>query len=112
MSNSIEKIKEAMQALDEANVLMCNAIESFLTEKFIVEEDGDCTIAVKFNVPVEVSSNSPIIGLCCQRVDGKVFVYYFDEDGCDDIDDSDLSANELYEICNILENGQYYFEKN
>ena len=109
ITNPIEKLEEARAALDEANVLMCNAIKNYVEDRHLSKKDGDCKIKLTFNEgnKVDVASNTPIIGLVAERRGKLIFIYFFDEDWNDDIDDSDLSANELYEVTSILSKGAY-----
>ena len=40
--------------------------------------------------------------MTAKREGDKLFITFFDEDGNDEIDTSDMTANELYEVCAIL----------
>jgi len=105
------QLEKAMIALAQANNLMCKAIENFLIYE-LAEGDNRKHVKVTFDVKckVDCATCSPILGIEYRPAVQGGFVYFLDEDGNDDIDDSELSANELFDICNVLNMGGNHFD--
>ena len=106
--NTKLRVENAMIALAEANNMMCKAIEDYLIYE-LAEGDDTKHVKVTFSTAnkVDCATSSPILGVEFRPSEG---VRFQDEDGNDDIDDGDLTANELYDICNVLYVGGNAYE--
>lgn len=98
-------LNNATNMLSEANNAMIDAItETFNT---IVEMDKEKRSQIIFEGSIDVASSEPLLGLMIDETNTIVATTAF-TDYCLD----DLTANELFEICYRLNDGQYSFVTN
>lgn len=93
-----DEVLSALNKLSEANTAMAVAIERCVDE---LVENTDRNII--FKNEIDCSSTDPITGLYYDN--GVVVETDYDEMALDD-----LTANELFEICNNLIAGNYFLE--
>ena len=98
-------LNNATNMLSEANNAMIDAItETFNT---IVEVDKEKRSQIIFEGSIDVASSEPLLGLMIDETNTIVATTTL-MDYCLD----DLTANELFEICYRLNDGQYRFVTN
>lgn len=107
--NANFEIEKAMIAHAESNNLMCKAIEDYLIYE-LAEGDNTKHVKVKFSNVIDCATDTPILGLEYRPTECGGSVYFQDEEGNDDIDDGDLTANELYEVCVVLHMGGNHYD--
>lgn len=98
-------LNNATNMLSEANKAMIDAItETFNT---IVEVDKEKRSQIIFEGGIDVASSEPLLGLMIDETNTIVVTTAFWDYRLDA-----LTANELFEICYRLNDGQYHFVTN
>jgi len=111
---AIEVLANAMKQVDEAKTSMVKAITNFMENELANGETMNYTIDVRFapGYDINSASKSPIISLSYQKIDGVGYLQFEDENGCDTIESSYMTANELHDICmRLLEPNTYEVTK-
>lgn len=92
----VADLEAAMQQVAEANTAMVKAIKGFV-RNHLSENERD--VKVTFRQRINNASCDAIIGLTYDYKEDNVV---FNDDGGCDVDEGDMTANELYDICGRL----------
>lgn len=100
----MNKIESALLALSDANVQMCDAIEEFVTD---VAKEFEHEVGIVFNKINFANLKSDDEVVCGFKFDKETSEIYAvcNNENCKDL--SDLTADELFDICYFINDKSY-----